>query len=201
MRDLITRSTGRRLMTVDGNRRPGGGTGGLIARIVGVFAVIGLCLGLGTVFGLWGFGVFDGQEGDLGAAIMGAFTLVGAYLFVVMVGVVIAALGGHYAARAARSDDGPILAAGAGGALGHLALLATFTLVVAAGFAVLSDDTGTSDGGETGAADDGVPAMDVLWKVALASIPAGIVGVISAKLFARRPTASSGTTFESPGTR
>lgn len=173
---------------VENRATEGESTGSMVGRIVGVFAVIGLCLGLGTVFGLWGFGVFDGQEGDLGAAIMGAFTLVGAYLFVVMVGVVIAALGGHYAARSTSGTADPVLAGSLGGAFGHFVLLMAFTLMIAGGFAVFGDDSTAADDSQsdTGASDDGIPEMDFLWKAGLALIPAAIVGGLTAKLFARR---------------
>lgn len=158
----------------------GRSTGSVFGRIVGVFAVIGLCLGIGAVFGLWGFGAFDSPRENLEAAITGTLTLIGAYLFVIMVGIVIAALGGHYAARATSNTGSSVLAGSAGGAAGYLVLLVTFILILSSSFAVFGEDSGAGD------TDDGTPDMDVLWKAGLAFIPAGIVGGLTAKLFSQR---------------
>ncbi|MGH9198707.1 MAG: hypothetical protein ACRD1T_23630, partial [Acidimicrobiia bacterium] len=120
---------------------------GVLARMVGVFSAIGLGLGVGALLFLWGTGYFEtraeGLEG-LGAALAGGIALAGVSVFAILIGVVLAALGGMYAATNTTMRGTAVVASAMAGGLGHIALIVVLGLVLAGGVALLSPKSQTT---------------------------------------------------------
>ncbi len=116
---------------------PASDAAGLVAaRIVGIFAVIGFGLGLATLLFLWATGFFTTSTvsaDSLADVALGAFVFAVVAAFAVLIGVVVAAVGGVYAAN--HTDDRPtaIRVGAIGAAAGHFALI-----IVVIGFVLVS---------------------------------------------------------------
>lgn len=113
----------------------------VLLRMIGVFAVVGLGLGVGALLFLWGTGYFqpraEGLEG-LGAALGGGIALAGVSVFALLIGGVLAAFGGMYASNHTKARGEAIVASAMAGGLGHIALMVTLGLVLIGGIAVMS---------------------------------------------------------------
>ena len=113
------------------------GPGVLAARIAGIFAVVGFGLGVASLLFLWESGFFDVSAGesfeDFAKVAIGAFALAAVAAFAVPLGIVVAAVGGVFAAVRTPRLAEAVRAGAIGAAAGYLAL----TLVLS-GFVVLA---------------------------------------------------------------
>lgn len=113
----------------------------LVGKIVAVFLVVGAGLGGATLIFLSATGVFDVTASDdleaLGQQFLGGIAIATVLVFGLLIGIVLAALGGMYAAN--RSPDRGISAAvGAiAGTLGHIALVAGLGVMLIVGVEAL----------------------------------------------------------------
>jgi hypothetical protein len=118
-----------------------GAIGEAVARMVAVFAVVGLGLGGGTLIFLSATGFFDPVQGldDFGRAILGGFAVSAVLVFALLIGVVMAALAGLYLSGVVDSRGRAAAAGGVAAALGHIALVVCVGAVLLAGIELLSD--------------------------------------------------------------
>lgn|GEM_PF-4199422 len=119
--------------------------GGAIGRIIGVFAVIGVGLGFGGLLFLWATDYFNKTaDGGLGSALVGGLTIAALLIFALLIGVVIAALGGLHAANHVGSRGGAVASGLVAGSLGHVAMIAVLAAIMTLGIQALSGDTSNS---------------------------------------------------------
>lgn len=118
--------------------------GQLIARIVGVFAIVGLGLGVGALIFLWIVDFFEPTEDieDIGAAILGGIAIGAVLVFALLIGVVLAALCGMHVAHQAETRPVAIRVAGLGAAIGHIALVAVLGVILIVGVNVFRSASG-----------------------------------------------------------
>lgn len=107
-------------------------------RLIGVSAVIGAALGIATILFLLLTGFFDASQNldDIGAAVFGGVLVIGVVAFGLLIGIVLAGIGGVTAARVSADATHARIAGALGGALGHLALVLTLGVVLALGFLI-----------------------------------------------------------------
>lgn len=108
----------------------------VVAKLVGVFAVIGAGLGIGTVLFLWASGVFDAQKQGLesiGEAIAGGLIVSASLVFALLFGVVFSAVAGMHAATDARDRVTAAFVGGVASAVGQIALIVALGAVLIGG--------------------------------------------------------------------
>ncbi|HVE91181.1 MAG TPA: hypothetical protein VNE62_02620 [Actinomycetota bacterium] len=111
--------------------------------IVGMFAAVGLGMGLAAVLFLNAIGFYKARSGDglegFGEAIAGSLALGAVLVFSILVGTVLAAMAGIVVARVARSGGSAAGLAALASGLGHLALVAAAGAVLLGGSSVLAE--------------------------------------------------------------
>lgn len=117
--------------------------GALTAKIVGLFAIIGLGLGSTVLLFLWATGYFEPAQSDefgaaLGQAFFGGLAITAVLVFALLVGIVLAALAGVYAAARAESSAAAVMVGLFGSALGYAALVAALGLFMVGGIDALT---------------------------------------------------------------
>jgi hypothetical protein len=111
----------------------------VLARIVGLFVIVGLGLALGVLLFGWVAGFFGHRSStDVKTAIIGGIATVITLVFAMLIGVVLAAIGGHYAASHVARRDGAVVAAGIGSAVGHFLLIVCIAASLVGGIDLLS---------------------------------------------------------------
>lgn len=152
-----------------------------IGKLVGVFAVLGLGIGIGALMVLGVMGVFS-DSADIGSAFAAAFVLVAVLVFAILSGLVVATITSGHVARKARSRA---QAAGLGAisaALGHVALIATLVITLFVGMAMLANQTEPTSTGNGSNDDSGPVDYAPYFKSLFGIVPAGIVGGATAAL-------------------
>lgn len=121
--------------------------GGAIGRIIGVFAVVGMGLGLGGLLFLWVTDYFKpSNNGDFGSSFVGGLTIAALLIFALLIGVVIAAFGGMHAANKVEGRSGAVSAGLVAGSLGHVLMVAILAGIMVTGIQFLSaNETAGSD--------------------------------------------------------
>ena len=114
-------------------------------RIVGVFAIVGFGLGIGTMLFLWVTGFFNASNSleDLGQAFLGGIAIAGVLVFAILIGVVLAAVGGIHLASTSTDRTAAAATGALSGGAGHFALVVTLGAVLLIGFAFASNDEGS----------------------------------------------------------
>lgn len=112
--------------------------GAVIGRVVGVFAIVGLGLGVGALLFLWSTDFFKPSGEDFGSAIVGGLALGAVLVFALLSGVVVAAMGGLHAANTVGSRGGAIATGLVAGLIGHIVMVAAVGGLLIAGFEVFS---------------------------------------------------------------
>lgn len=159
----------------------------VVGRIIGMFAIVGVSLGLGVLLVVWGTGMFD-EDADIGTAVFGGLTLLMGFAFSAFAGLVVAAVAGHYTAQNFVLKKRSMVTAMVGSGLGHLVLFVAFTLIVVVGVVAMEGDSEEDTGGELGETEEegspaeGVPPWRALGMLAAAAVPAALVGLVTAAL-------------------
>lgn len=176
----------------------------VLAKLIGVFAIIGAGLGIGTVLFLWSSGVFDAHKKSLagiGEAIAGGLIVAAALVFALLFGVVFSAVAGMHAASHGRDRATAALVGGTASAVGQIALIVTLGAVLIGGinfFKEVSQPPRSSpslieriDRGTGGATDEDTDvSVRDLSRLALGAVPAFVVGALSGGLvYSRRRVA------------
>src|SRR5687767_7340017 len=114
----------------------------VVAKMVGVFAAIGLGLGIGVLLFLWATGVFDPVQNveDIGRSLLGGLAVGVAFVFALLIGVVLAVFAGSHAADAANSRGAAATSGALAAGIGHIALVIVLGAILLVGFEVLSPD-------------------------------------------------------------
>lgn len=151
-------------------RVSGGGEGKPLLALLGVFGLVGAAMGLGTLIMTWSAGTASGLAGIFSAGLT--------VMFALPLGLVVAALAGHYLASLPGTErSGVRNQAAIAGAVGHAIMLIALVVVLVIGFGLFEILSSPSDGGtsvgQTGATD--IP-FDFFGKMLLGVVPAGLVG-------------------------
>jgi hypothetical protein len=122
---------------------PGQGPLGVVGRIIGLFAVTGLGLGVGALLFLWATGALTPEESQgigeaFGAAFASAIAITGVLAFALLIGVVLAAIGGMHAAAAIPTRSPAAVAAAISGAVGHVVMILVLGATLIMGMGILS---------------------------------------------------------------
>lgn len=113
-----------------------------VGRTISLFGVVGFGLGLGGVSFLWSSGFFGSSDADdIGAAFVGGITIAAVLTFTLLIGIVLAAVGGLYCARVVDGRGRAWVAAMLGATLGHVALVASTGIVLWAGISLADTST------------------------------------------------------------
>ncbi|MEX0874876.1 MAG: hypothetical protein WD646_09830 [Actinomycetota bacterium] len=117
----------------------------LFTKVVAIFAVVGAGLGAATLIFLWATGFFDATEAEgldaLGEQFLGGIAIATVLVFALLVGVVLAALGGMHVANYGTSRGAAALAGALAGAVGHVALVAVLGAILVFGIDALTSST------------------------------------------------------------
>ena len=120
--------------------RPRDAVGQTMLRIVGLFATVGGGLGAATMLFLFAIGFFSASDAesleDIGQAFVGVIAIAAVLIFALLIGVVLAAVSGMYAARRAADVASAVRAGGMGSAAGHVALVVVLGIFLLSGVAL-----------------------------------------------------------------
>jgi hypothetical protein len=114
---------------------------GVVGRIVGIYAIVGLGVAGAVLLFLWVLGFFHRQAAsvaDIGEAIVGGLAIVVALVFALLISFVLAAIAAHYASLRLAERDGAVVAAGIGAAVGHCVLIVCIAFVIIGGVNLFS---------------------------------------------------------------
>ncbi len=113
----------------------------VLARIVGVYAIVGLGVAFAVLLFLWVLGFFHRETtsfGDIGGAIIGGVAVIIALVFALLISFVLAAFAAHYASLRLTERDGAVFAAGIGAAVGHCVLVLCIAFAIIGGVNLFS---------------------------------------------------------------
>lgn len=188
--------------------------GSLIAiKLIAIFGIVGLGLGAGSLIFLWAVGFFNRTGGleDLGAAFAGGIAIAGVLVFALLIGIVLATIGGLWAGGSVISRSQAVVASAIGAGIGHVVLIGVLGVFLIVGLGVGSSATPETPepspspldqecielfgpiplcGGQTEIPEEPEGeevSVQQFLKLALGLVPAALVGALTAAVgFSRR---------------
>jgi hypothetical protein len=185
-----------------------------VGQIVGMFSAVGGGLAVASLLFLWATDFFTpvSNAEDFGRALTGAVSLGGVFIFAILIGVVLAAVGGLIAANASSSRGRTIEVAAIGAVLGHLGLVVVLGVLLFLGMELLTEEEAQSTTVETRSAQeiadcvetfgadseicqppvveesgsDELASVEGMVPLLVGLVPAGVVGALSGAILFRR---------------
>lgn len=142
-------------------------------KVVGLFVVLGVGLGLSGYVGMDHF-IPDAQNGeDFGAALIGGLLMMQAIVFMYLIGPAMAVVTGIFTGRHSVDRKSSAISGGAGAFVGFYVMFIVAFLIMSLAFPE------TSGNGGGGGGDSAINLADTLTQMILIGFPTGLAGAIT----------------------